>query len=113
MLCILYSRCSDLEYRIIAVMKWTSLNSTRKQLGVDDGAPGFAYCSPQIVMDYYSGFPDPIRATTPYVAGLLERGVPVLIFAGKQIPETWPGGILSLIILQRRRQRLDLVRCWP
>lgn len=55
-------------------------------LGVDKEAPGFTYCATQVVVDFYSGFPDPVRATTPYVSNLLERGVRVLIFAGKYRP---------------------------
>lgn len=74
---------------------------------MDDAAPGFAYCQIQVVKDFYSGFPDPVRATTPYVAGLLERGIRVLIFAGEHA---------SLCVRERcsqvqlRCSRLDMVR---
>lgn len=60
-----------------------NLPSIRKKLGVDDAAPTFGAVSNNLHTRFFSGG-DFFRGAYMYVAGLLERDVRVLIYAGEK-----------------------------
>lgn len=54
---------------------------TRRQLGVSRNVGEYTGCSDAVGMDFNTHV-DGMRMTAPYVEGLLERGVNVLIYVG-------------------------------
>jgi carboxypeptidase C (cathepsin A) len=63
------------------ISKYLNKSETRKTLGVSPKVENFKSCSAAVGADFVSHL-DGMRMTTPYVEGLLERGIQVLIYVG-------------------------------
>lgn len=65
----------------VTIREYLNLSEVRKQLGVDPKVGRYYGCSRDVGEDFESHV-DGMRYTTPYVEGLLERGIKVLIYVG-------------------------------
>jgi carboxypeptidase C (cathepsin A) len=63
------------------IAKYLNKPETRNRLGVSSKVEVFTGCSDAVGADFAS-HADGMRMTAPYVEGLLERGVKVLIYVG-------------------------------
>jgi len=63
------------------ISTYLNIPETRKQLGVSKNVGVYTGCSDAVEMDFTTHV-DIMRMTTPYVEGLLERGIKVLIYVG-------------------------------
>jgi carboxypeptidase C (cathepsin A) len=63
------------------IRSYLNLPENRRKLGVSKNVGDYTGCSEAVGMDF-DNHVDSMRMTAPYVEGLLERGVKVLIYVG-------------------------------
>ncbi|KAF7302832.1 Carboxypeptidase [Mycena kentingensis (nom. inval.)] len=81
----LTTRCDGVElcYSIMdTVVTFLNRKDIQSTLGVDPARAAYSSCSPEVMADFGRLSYDLMHGSTEYVAGLLERGVRALVYAG-------------------------------